>query len=78
MLAADPVGCLAPGFSILWWIDLVLGVTVEDLNATRLLMFQYPLVDRLGFGGLPAAEGADGLGEFQYPLVDRLGFGGCR
>ncbi len=38
-------------FSILWWIDLVLGAMLDDASAVTIYLFQYPLVDRLGFGG---------------------------
>ena len=39
-------------------------------------MFQYPLVDRVGFEGTDAGPDTRRAGLFQYPLVDRVGFEG--
>jgi len=40
------------------------------------VMFQYPLMDRLGFWGTELIDLAGQLPTFQYPLMDRLGFWG--
>mgnify|MGYP007118552161 CR=1 FL=1 len=43
----------------------------------RLTKFQYPLMDRLYFGGLHCQTlQHDHRPGFQYPLMDRLYFGG--
>ena len=39
-------------------------------------MFQYPLVDRVGFEGHHDHHDRRNPGAFQYPLVDRVGFEG--
>ena len=39
-------------------------------------MFQYPLVDRVGFEGYGDWCDECGVIKFQYPLVDRVGFEG--
>ena len=40
------------------------------------VLFQYPLMDRLGFWGPHAHQSYHYAVEFQYPLMDRLGFWG--
>ena len=40
------------------------------------VIFQYPLMDRLGFWGMPVTASTAALPLFQYPLMDRLGFWG--
>ena len=42
----------------------------------RATLFQYPLMDRLGFWGRRRADCDRGHSGFQYPLMDRLGFWG--
>ena len=39
-------------------------------------MFQYPLMDRLYFGGAKSCGYINAFRQFQYPLMDRLYFGG--
>ena len=66
----------AEGFSILWWIELVLRAPTEQVEDDTRRAFQYPLVDRVGFEGLHEINESAGQVEFQYPLVDRVGFEG--
>ena len=40
-------------------------------------MFQYPLVDRVGFEGRNLHAASAAVAKFQYPLVDRVGFEGA-
>ena len=40
-----------PGFSILWWIELVLRGETLEMEDVAGGLFQYPLVDRVGFEG---------------------------
>ena len=39
------------GFSILWWIELVLRDPTTSTRSVTVGAFQYPLVDRVGFEG---------------------------
>ena len=64
------------GFSILWWIELVLRATVQAHSPSSACTFQYPLVDRVGFEGSQAIRVVPEPLKFQYPLVDRVGFEG--
>ena len=51
------------------------GDTIASGSAAH-AEFQYPLMDRLYFGGLREIQRGNGGRLFQYPLMDRLYFGG--
>ena len=53
-----------------------LGVVEVALDILPKL-FQYPLMDRLGFWGQWQKRSRGFIFRFQYPLMDRLGFWGC-
>ena len=50
---------------------------VKLRRAWRWSVFQYPLMDRLYFGGAMLALRCWHCVAFQYPLMDRLYFGGA-
>jgi len=53
------------------------GADVSGANPNYHL-FQYPLMDRLGFWGVVIGAWWLTVAVFQYPLMDRLGFWGSR
>ena len=51
--------------------------SLNPRHRSCLPLFQYPLMDRLGFWGRGTAYAFGGAVLFQYPLMDRLGFWGA-